>query len=372
MRISAADLGDFEFFTPSRSVGSALVIDIDRPEAILEIFDMIPAEIRPSWVVETRKGAQAGWMIDPVDLRRTARERPVAYARAVGAALRNTLTGDEAVDPLTPVRVRNPTYWRAELRASPTPPVYGLKELHQALKTANLWPSAPRFSGRSATTAARRATVAAIDTGNRNQTVFDVARQAAYVGEDFEAVAWETNAAAPEPMKAAEVRGIIRSIARYMANPRGHRSTVAMPSQMREVLSEMGRRGGLANTAAQRAARALGPRAASAARSARADTKARQAQKMRAQGHSRATIGQKLAASPATVSRWLRRHITHQCRISSVEPQVIRRHPRARPSRPRQLPRHAHQCRTRCEIPNDGARSPGSQSSGPPSGPLSS
>ncbi|MGJ9407343.1 replication initiation protein [Nesterenkonia aurantiaca] len=324
MRIKAADLADFEFFTPSRSVGSALVIDIDRPEAILEIFDTVPAEIRPSWVVETRKGVQAGWMIDPVDLRPTARERPVAYARAVGAALRVALAGDEAVDPLTPVRVRNPAYTRAELRAPKAPPVYGLKELHQTLKTADLWPSVPRFTGRSATKAARKAMVAAIDHGNRNQTVFDVARQAAYVGEDFEAVAWETNDAASEPLKAAEVRGIIRSIARYMANPRGHRSTVSMPSQVRELLSEMGRRGGLANTAAQRAARALGPRASSTARSARAETKARQAQKLRARGYSRAAIGQKLAASPATVCRWLRRHVVHQLRISSVEHQVFR------------------------------------------------
>lgn len=330
VRISATELPDFEFFTPSRSVGSALVIDIDRPEAVLEIFEVIPAEIWPSWIVETRKGAQAGWMIDPVDLRPTARERPVAYARAVGAALRAALTGDQAVDPLTPVRVRNPVYTRAELRAPRAPAVYGLKELHRGLRTANLWASAPGFTSRSARQVATVATVAGIDTGNRNQTIFDVARHAAYRGEDFEAVAWRTNEAAPEPLKAVEVRGIIGSIARYMANPGGHRSMVSMPSQMRELLSEMGRRGGLANTAAQRAARALGPRASSAIRRAQADTKARQAQKMRAQGLSRAVIGRRLAASPATVSRWLRRHTVHRCRISLVEHQVIRRRPGGR------------------------------------------
>ncbi|MBE1525499.1 hypothetical protein H4W27_002673 [Nesterenkonia lutea] len=320
-------MADFEFFTPSRSVGSALVIDIDRPEALLEIFDTIPTEIRPSWIVETRKGAQAGWLIDPVDLRPSARERPVAYARAVGAALRDALAGDEAVDPLTPGRVRNPTYRRAELRAPATPPVYGLKQLHQTLKTADLWPERKRFTGRSATKEAHRAVAAAMDTGNRNQTVFDVARQVAYAGGDFEAVAWETNDAAPEPLQAAEVRGIIRSIARYMVNPRGHRSAVAMPSQMRELLAEMGRRGGLANTPAQRAARALGPRASSVVRRARANTKARQAQRMRAKGHSAAAIGRKLAASRATIYRWLRRHVTHQCRVSLVEHQVFRGRP---------------------------------------------
>src|SRR5699024_3140068 len=112
---------EFEFFTPARSVGSALVIDVDRPEAVTEIFEAIPAEIHPSWVVETRKGAQAGWLIDPVDLRETAREHPIRYARAVGHALRAAVGGDEAVDPLTPTRVRNPAYERAELRAAATP-----------------------------------------------------------------------------------------------------------------------------------------------------------------------------------------------------------------------------------------------------------
>lgn len=364
VRVSAADLADFEFYTPSRSAGSALVIDIDRPEAVLDIFDTVPAEIRPSWVVETRKGAQAGWMIDTVDLRPTARERPIAYARAVGAALRAALSGDEAVDPLTPVRVRNPTYARAELRASATPPVYGLKELHQALKTAGLWPEPTKFIGRSATQKAHRTIAAAIDTGNRNQTVFDVARHVAYAGGDFEAVAWETNEAAPEPLGAGEVRGIIRSITRYMTNPRGHRAAVAVPSQMRELMAEMGRRGGLANTAAQRAARALGPAASAAARRPRTDTKARKAQTLRARGHSQAAIGQKLAASPATVSRWVRRPVNHQCRLSSVEHQVIRRPSQHQSWRPRWFG-------IACKIPPHGTDLPGASSSGPPNGPRS-
>ncbi|PRZ11722.1 Homeodomain-like domain-containing protein [Nesterenkonia sandarakina] len=371
MRVSAADLAEFEFYTPSRSAGSVLVIDIDRPEAVLDIFDTIPPEIRPSWIVETRKGAQAGWMIDTVDLRSTARERPVAYARAIGAALREALAGDEAVDPLTPVRVRNPTYSRAELRASATPPVYGLKQLHQALKTANLWPEGMRFTGRSATQKAHRTIAAAIDTGNRNQTVFDVARHVAYAGGDFEAVAWETNDSAPEPMKAAEVHGIIRSIARYMASPRGHRAGVAVPSQLRELMAEMGRRGGLANTAAQRAARALGPAASAAARKPRTDTKARKAQKLRAQGHSQAAIGQKLAAAPSTVSRWLRRYVEHQCPRATVEHQVIRRPPHREAHRLQALSPRSRRSGIPCEIPPPGPGSPGDPNSGPPSGPRS-
>lgn len=312
-RIAASELHEYEFYTPSKSVGSALVIDVDRPEAVLEIFETIPAEIRPSWVVETRRGAQAGWMIDPVDLRETARDHPIRYAQAVGHALRTAVNGDEAVDPLTPSRVRNPAYERAERRASATPPVYTLGTLHQALKAADLWPQGPRLTGRTVHQAAGAANAAAITEGNRNQTIFDAARYAAYRGEDHAAVAWETNDAAETPLHAAEVQGIIRSITRYMSRIRqsAATATVAMPSQMRDLLSEMGRRGGRANTAAQRAARALGTHASIAARKRRTDQKARRAQRMHTRGHTRGHIAAKLGTSLPTLCRWLRRYIPH-------------------------------------------------------------
>lgn len=320
-RVPAAQLVHYPFYTPPQSVGSALVIDIDRPEAVLEIFETIPAAIHPSWVIETRKGAQAGWLIDPVDLRDTAREHPIRYARAVGHALRAALAGDEAVDPLTPSRVRNPAYERAELRAAATPPVYTLGTLHQALDAADLWRHGSRLTGRSVAQAAQAAT-AAISEGNRNQTVFDVARHAAYRGEDHAAVAWDTNDAADVPLPAAEVLGIIRSITRYMS--RTHHTataTVALPSEMREALSEMGRRGGQANTPAQRAARAQSCKAATAARTRATDARARKAQRMHTRGHTRRHICTKLGISAATLCRWLRRFIPS---VSLPEHQVVR------------------------------------------------
>lgn len=324
-RVPAAQLAHYPFYTPPQSVGSALVIDIDRPEAVLEIFETIPTEIHPSWVVETRKGAQAGWLIDPVDLRDTAREHPIRYARAVGHALRAALAGDEAVDPLTPSRVRNPAYERAELRAAATPPVYTLGQLHQALDAADLWRHGSRLTGRSVVQAAQAAT-AAISEGNRNQTVFDVARYAAYRGEDHAAVAWETNDAADVPLPAAEVLGIIRSITRYMS--RGHKqgatTTAPMPTQVRDLLSEMGRRGGLANTPAQRAARDKARAAAVASRKHATDTNARAAQKLRARGHTRGHISKKLGVHPSTICRWLRRYLHPTRPIAPLEHQVIR------------------------------------------------
>lgn len=324
-RVSAAEIGSYAFFTPARSVCSALIVDVDRPEAVLEIFETLPAEIHPSWVVETRRGAQAGWFIDPVDLRASARTRPQSYARAVGESLRAALAGDEAVDPLTPVRVRNPTYSHAELRASATPPVYGLRALHQGLKAAELWQTGQRFPGRSITTTAVARSAAAITIGTRNQTIFDVARYAAYQGKDHAAVAWETNDAAAEPLQPREVQGIIRSIDRYMARNgrRGHTTvTTAMPDHMRQLLSEMGRRGGQANTPAQQAARARACRAATAARTRATDARARRAQRMHARGHARGHICTKLGISPATLCRWLRRFIP----VSLPEHQVVRSH----------------------------------------------
>lgn len=328
-RVNVAEIGNYAFFTPARSVCSALIVDVDRPEAVLDIFDTLPREIHPSWVIETPRGAQAGWMIDPVDLRESARAHPIRYAQAVGHALRAAVEGDEAVDPLTPSRVRNPTYEHAGLRAAPTPPVYGLRQLHHALDAADLWPSGPSLTGRNVRQATQIAT-AAISEGNRNQTIFDVARYAAYQGKDHAAVAWETNDAADVPLPAAEVQGIIRSITRYMA--RTHHTTtttVAIPSQMREALSEMGRRGGQANTPAQRAARAKSCKAARAARTRATDTEARKAQRMHARGHTRGHICKKLGISAATLCRWLRRFIRP---VSFSEHQVVRPAPRRTPT----------------------------------------
>lgn len=302
-RVSPARVHQYEFFTPAQSVGSALIVDIDHSDAVLSIFETIPAEVRPSWVVETRRGAQAGWMIDPVDLRDTAREHPIRYARAVGHALRAALDGDQAVDPLTPSRVRNPAYEGAELRAAATPPVYTLGTLHQALKTAGLWETTPTVPATSAPTQA--------ETGSRNIAVFDAARHVAYTGGDYEAAAWAAAERCTPALPAAEVRCIIRSISRYMA--RGHHRQAAassMPQQMKTLLSEMGRRGGKVNSPAQQAARAQGTHAAATARKTATEAKARTAQRMRARGHTRAQIAAALKASHATVSRLIRRYVT--------------------------------------------------------------
>src|SRR5699024_7572646 len=76
-----------------------------------------------------------------------------------------------------------------------------------------------------------------------------------------------------------------------------------------QALLPVGRRGGLANTPAQRAARSKGPAAAATARKQRAQQHAKHAQHLRRKGLSRAQIAAKLGKHPSTISRYLRRWI---------------------------------------------------------------
>ncbi len=299
----------YQFFTPPQNVGYSLFADVDRPEAVLDIFERIPAEIAPSWVIATPNGAQAGWFIDPVNLSETGRDHPIRYARNIGNALRAAVGGDEFVDPLTPSRVRNPAYEPAETFAVPTPPVYRLGQLFGALKASNLWPKQGPLlrNGRPVVSPSK----STLTKGERNKGIFDAARFVAYAGGDYVAEAWATNDRCDTPLGASEVNNIINSIARFVATKNSPRveGSAPMPDSMRQALSEMGRRGGLCNSPAQQQARAKGPAAAAAARKNRAEQQARKAQQLRRKGHSRLEIAAKLGRAACTISRYLRRWI---------------------------------------------------------------
>lgn len=300
-----------QFFVPPQNVGYALVVDIDRPEAVLDVYDRIPAEIAPSWVVPTNKGAQAGWFIDPVNL--TGHDHPIRYARKIGKDLRQALDGDLLVDPLTPSRVRNPAYEHAGTFASAAPPVYQLGQLMAGLKAAGLWTTTRVFdkTGKKGKPRVRLTPkTGPLDFGERNDGVFDASRFVAYAGGDYVTAAWAANERCVEPLSSSEINAIIRSIAGYMATEGYQRQgggIVPMPDSMRQALAEMGRKGGLRNSHAQRAARAKGPAAAAAARKRRADDQARQAKHLHRKGHSRAQIAAKLGRAACTISRYLRR-----------------------------------------------------------------
>jgi hypothetical protein len=304
------NLYQYPFFTPPANVAYALFVDVDRPGAEVEIFERLPAEIHPSWVIATPNGAQAGWFIDPVDLRENAHDHPIRFAKNVGKALRAVLGGDPLVDPVSPSRVRNPAYEHAGTFARPITPVYTLRYLYDVLKDAGLWTYEPvRFSGGKPVV---EAPTGSIPVGGRNQGVFNASRFVAYDGGDYVAAAWAANDRCVIPLKANEVHNIINSIARFMATKgytRTNGPTRPLPETLRRALSEMGRRGGLANTPAQRAARAKGPAAAAAARKRCAYQKAKLAQHLRRKGYTRSQIAAELGRDPSTVSRYLRRWI---------------------------------------------------------------
>ena len=104
----AAGLARLPFWRPPVTPNlCAIFIDIDRPAAGLELHTAL---VLPHMVIDTPRGAQGCWLIDRVHTGPDARPGPVAYAEAVGPALRAALGGDLAVDPLRPGRVRNPGY----------------------------------------------------------------------------------------------------------------------------------------------------------------------------------------------------------------------------------------------------------------------
>jgi Replicase family len=135
------NLGRYAFFRPNHSgAWQAIVIDIDRPDALASLT--APDLPRPHWIIETDKGAQAGWLIENVSTRRGASEIARAYAEDVALRLRHTLGGDPAVHPLTASRVRNPLYGpllhNGRLRTFATAP-YSLGELRWTLYAAGRW-----------------------------------------------------------------------------------------------------------------------------------------------------------------------------------------------------------------------------------------
>ena len=112
-KVLVSELHRYEFFQPSTRFCRSLVVDIDHIFAEHYIFDL-PEQLRPHAMVFTTKGVQAFWLIEGVPLTDNARVAPIRFARDVGALLRRACHGDEAVDPLTPSKCRNPLFEGAE------------------------------------------------------------------------------------------------------------------------------------------------------------------------------------------------------------------------------------------------------------------
>ena len=285
-----------------------LVVDIDANNWVLPMWEIIaehPA-LMPSWIIEKAENGhgQLGWIIERVALGENARRRPIQYANAVRYALTHAFGGDVN---FSNARCWNPTWtgWAAgkgDVNWGIVEP-RSLGTLRDALQDADLW---------IAETHNRRLTPA-LDRDaapGRNCHVFDAARLRAR--GTVEDAAHAANDALPVPLSLTELNGIIRSIERWEAvngppwDRRGTYSVKHMTEEERERQRERGRRGGLANTEAQRNARAQGAAAASVIRSAEAVGRAATALALQQQGFTKNEIAKQMNAHPGTVKKWLR------------------------------------------------------------------
>ena len=304
-KVLVSDLPRFEFFQPSSKFCRFLVVDIDHIFAASYVYDL-PAEIRPHAVVFTTKGVQAFWLIEGLPLTSNARQKPIRFAQDVGELLRQACNGDPAVDPLTPSKCRNPLFEDAELFFLADRPPYTLKALSKPLR-AFLTAQKTKEASMSRSTAFAPVW-GDLSVGQRNETIFQTIRRAAYRGGDFEALAYELNSQCQPPLSASEVAGIVRSVQKFMEtrfNPSKSRRVPGdpMPEQLREFMAEIGRKGGNRKTEAQFEALARGRVAGNAVKTAQAIGRRAQIQALKEAGYKQREVAEKMNLSIATVKR---------------------------------------------------------------------
>lgn len=301
--VLVSELPKYEFFQPSTRFCRSLVVDIDHIFAEHYIFDL-PEQVRPHAMVFTTKGVQAFWLIEGLPLTENGRVAPIRFARDVGALLRRACHGDEAVDPLTPSKCRNPLFEGAETIFLADCPPYALRELAKPLRA---FLTAQKSSAPVRTCSERSSAVwGALEAGQRNETIFQTIRRAAYRGEDFKALAYELNSQCQPPLPAAEVAGIVRSVQKFMEtrfNPSEARTEPGepVPEAVREFMAEIGRKGGSRKTAAQNEALARGRVAGNAVKSAQAIGRRAQVQALREAGYKQREVAEKMGISLRTV-----------------------------------------------------------------------
>lgn len=198
--------------TSPRALVAAVVIDVDRPDAVLRAFERPSDHPMPSWVVEGNQGhGHVGWWLTaPVCRTDAARVDPLRYLARVTEGLRRSLDGDPAY---TGLLTRNPLHDRAGVIWG-TNKAYSLRELG-TVHTPRQLPRRPeRSSGLG-----------------RNVTMFDTARHQVYglhdpampmddwhrmVVQHCHAVNSTFDAALGGPLPFSEVQATASSISRWV------------------------------------------------------------------------------------------------------------------------------------------------------------
>lgn len=300
------DVTAHEFIQPHPNACRALVIDIDHEFALGYINDL-PQSARPHAIVLTTKGLQAFWLIETVPTTREARREPIRFAQDVAERLRQAVSGDPAVNPLHPVKCRNPLYEGADIHYMADCPPYSLKDLNKAVR-GFLSTRESQETGQT-TKAAKRPVVAGdMAEGGRNQGIFDAIRHVAYRGGDYETLAYELAAQCDPPLPESEVAGIVRSVAKFMATkykPQEHKRAEGepLPPQVREFLSEIGRKGRAVNSEKQQAQQEAFIAAGTVVRRAQAIGRKAQIQALKEAGYKQREVAEKMGISIETVKR---------------------------------------------------------------------
>lgn len=303
-KVQVSQLSQFEFFQPSAAFCRFLLVDIDHIFAIQYITDL-PAEIQPHAVVLTSKGVQAFWLIEGLPLTENAHSAPIEFARDVAELLRQACNGDSAVNALAPSKCRNPLYEGADVFFPADCPPYALKALAKPLRA---FLAAQSTDETTETRPSRPQPVwGDLEPGQRNETIFQTIRRAAYRGEDYEALAYELNNRCEPPLPLSEVAGIVRSVEKFMREkytPKsGAQSGEPMPEQVREFLADIGRKGGNRKTESQSAALARGRVAGNIVKSAQSIGRKAQIQELKKAGYTQKYVAEKLGLNVRTVQR---------------------------------------------------------------------
>lgn len=316
-----ANISKYRFWNPNAYMTTwVLIVDLDTDSWLIPVMEFIQdhPDLTPSWVIEKGSNGhgQIAWMIEHVSHGPESKPKPQNLARMVRQALTNAFGGDQY---FTNTRSWNPfwTGWKQHnagdvIWFSTPPKPYTLRHLRSALMAADRWDiSSPvRFDpvSEASATADMSTDMSEIMPGCRNQTLFDTTRKRHELGlhGSVEEIAVQLNNQLSEPLSANELNTMIKSIEEYEGGEKGSGS--AMSRQNRQKQAQRGAKGGSRNTEAQKAARAKGPEAAAAVRTAEATGRAAVIGYWHEQGLTRRQIMEKTGFSESTVKRGIREH----------------------------------------------------------------
>lgn len=315
------NLPNYRFWSPNaHNCIWVLTIDLDRDDSLLHFYSVLSHHnlAAPSYIIEKFENghAQAGWFIERVATGPNSRPKPQEYARSLRQALTNAFGADQG---FTNSKMWNP-FWSQWQEAELGRVIWGVDiprpmgAIHEPLKAAGLWHTYGRATAGETKRSSGNTLLRYSDPvpatgpinveGSRNVYLFQKTRKRPHGNvSDY---AHALNARLTNPMKEYDLLPVIRSIEQWETLHDRDGGAADISDEERARLSEMGRRGGNANTEAQREARSKGTQSAAVMRSAEADGRRALICSLAAEGWSQSRIMAHTGYSRSTVARALR------------------------------------------------------------------